>query len=303
MNGKTCGCDFTAVKDSGERQNFETGSVRDTRSGKGRFDLIPTYPLKRLAVHYENGAKKYGDRNWEKGQPLMRFMDSAMRHLLAVISGETDEDHASAVLWNVMGYMHTEEGIKTGLYPPILDDRPRTDNPFMSLEERTQFLSRINNVEIIEEDDDDDDTVIQDWKDSILPSPDELIKKIGEHLDAKPLPEDREEIDNDLFDLTNPEKRKVLKVKVHYDLNDEIYIIVDRDTNAIYYLNLTEKGIGRSESHNFPYEPKDYIYFIFCSTTGRLIGMAGSDKLLTPEELYSHPSLRIVEFLNRPKVN
>jgi len=86
---------FTAVKDSGERQQFSTGSVRDTQVGKGRFDLIPTDALRRLAQHYENGARKYGDRNWEKGQPLGRYLDSAFRHLVNVLDGKTDEDHAA----------------------------------------------------------------------------------------------------------------------------------------------------------------------------------------------------------------
>ncbi|HUS51203.1 MAG TPA: dATP/dGTP diphosphohydrolase domain-containing protein, partial [Candidatus Paceibacterota bacterium] len=72
--------EFKEVKDSGKRQDFDTGSRRDTRDGKGRYDLLPVRAIKRLAKHYENGAKKYGDRNWEKGQPLSRYLDSALRH-------------------------------------------------------------------------------------------------------------------------------------------------------------------------------------------------------------------------------
>lgn len=63
---------FNEVKDSGKRQEFQTGSIRDTREGKGRYDLLPPHAIFRLAKHFENGAKKYGDRNWEKGQPLSR---------------------------------------------------------------------------------------------------------------------------------------------------------------------------------------------------------------------------------------
>jgi hypothetical protein len=113
---------FTEVKDSGKRQEFTTGSVRDTRDGKGRFDLIPTDALRRLAVHYENGSKKYGDRNWEKGQPLSRYIDSAMRHLCAVLEGLEDEDHASAVSWNLFAYIHTRNLIRAGILPKELDD-------------------------------------------------------------------------------------------------------------------------------------------------------------------------------------
>lgn len=97
------------TKDSGEREEFETGSRRDTRKGKGRFDLVPTSPLRRLAGLYERGAEKYGDRNWEKGQPSSRYYDSCMRHLISYMAGERDEDHLAAVAWNAFGMIYNEE--------------------------------------------------------------------------------------------------------------------------------------------------------------------------------------------------
>lgn len=48
-----------AMKDSGKREDFGTGAVRDSREGKGRYDLISPIALKRLAVVYEKGANKY----------------------------------------------------------------------------------------------------------------------------------------------------------------------------------------------------------------------------------------------------
>lgn len=112
------------TKDSGERQEFSTGSVRDTATGKGRFDLIPTEPLRRLAKLYERGAVKYGERNWEKGQPLMRYVDSAMRHLNCLVAGEPLEDHAVAVAWNMFAFMYTQSMIAGGLLPKELDNLP-----------------------------------------------------------------------------------------------------------------------------------------------------------------------------------
>jgi hypothetical protein len=112
------------TKDSGARQEFKTGSVRDKATGKGRYDLIPTEPLRRLAGLYERGAAKYGDRNWEKGQPLMRYIDSMMRHVNCLVAGEPDEDHAAAIAWNVFGYMHTLSKIESGDLDWELDDRP-----------------------------------------------------------------------------------------------------------------------------------------------------------------------------------
>jgi DNA-directed RNA polymerase subunit RPC12/RpoP len=115
---------FTEVKDSGKREDFSTGSRRDTREGKGRYDLIAQIALKRLAQHYENGAKKYGDRNWEKGQPVMRYLDSANRHLSNILQGDKTEDHESAVSWNMFAYTQTLALIKLGKLPKELDDRP-----------------------------------------------------------------------------------------------------------------------------------------------------------------------------------
>ena len=101
--------EYTAVKDSGAREEFPTGSVRDTQEGKGRFDLIDPHAMLRLARHYENGAKKYGDRNWEKGQPSSRYLSSAIRHLFKYLAGMRDEDHLAAAAWNVFAILHNEE--------------------------------------------------------------------------------------------------------------------------------------------------------------------------------------------------
>ena len=113
---------FKEVKDSGKREEFNTGSKRDTREGKGRYDLITPIALFRLARHYENGAVKYGDRNWEKGQPISRYLDSAIRHIYKHLEGYRDEDHLSAGAWNLMGAIHTEEMIERGLLPKELND-------------------------------------------------------------------------------------------------------------------------------------------------------------------------------------
>jgi hypothetical protein len=115
---------YDSVRDSGKRQAFKTGSVRDTRDGKGRFDLISPVALKALARHYENGARKYGDRNWEKGQPVSRYIDSAIRHLYGFLDGDRSEDHLSAAAWNAMAATHTLELIERGTLPATLNDLP-----------------------------------------------------------------------------------------------------------------------------------------------------------------------------------
>lgn len=92
------------TKDSGERAQFDSGMVRDTDTGKPRYDLIPLLPLKRLAELYARGAQKYAERNWEQANSqaeLDRFKASAFRHLAQALNGERDEDHWSAAVFNV----------------------------------------------------------------------------------------------------------------------------------------------------------------------------------------------------------
>jgi len=192
------------IKDSGKREEFSTGSRRDTREGKGRFDLLPTralaaaafaitnrpdllsvsstlglavkhafnqlhsgatiftqlefavsyslwaleldetpgvcfgaisaeeprydmFPARgifRLARHFENGSKKYGDRNWEKGQEISRMLDSGIRHAFAFFRGDRDEDHLAAAAWNFVCALDTWERIRAGILPSELNDIP-----------------------------------------------------------------------------------------------------------------------------------------------------------------------------------
>lgn len=60
-----------------------------------------------LAKHYEEGAKKYAERNWEQGIPLHCYVDSGIRHLLKHYRGDTDEPHDRAFLWNMFGLLWT----------------------------------------------------------------------------------------------------------------------------------------------------------------------------------------------------
>lgn len=54
------------------------------------------------AIHYEMGAEKYGDNNWQKGLPVNCYLDSAIRHYLKYRRGDKDEPHDRAFVWNIM---------------------------------------------------------------------------------------------------------------------------------------------------------------------------------------------------------
>ena len=99
---------FKDVKDSGEREEYSSGALRDN-SEKIKWHLVPVEAMKRVAQHYTNGAKKYSDDNWKKGIPSTRFLEGALRHLQQYRLGLRDEDHLSAVVFNILGIIYNEE--------------------------------------------------------------------------------------------------------------------------------------------------------------------------------------------------
>lgn len=94
------------------RTHFEGGGMRDSQAGKPRFDLLlparvpyADQMLTRWAAHMAAGADRYEDRNWEQfgdNEAYERARASAFRHFMQWMAGETDEDHAAAVFFNVM---------------------------------------------------------------------------------------------------------------------------------------------------------------------------------------------------------
>lgn len=100
------------TKDSGQRAEYDSGMVRDTEEGKPRFDLLlpegvpyREQVLTRFAELMARGAQKYNARNWELAQgreELARYKSSALRHLMQWATGEEDEDHAAAVMFNLL---------------------------------------------------------------------------------------------------------------------------------------------------------------------------------------------------------
>ena len=115
-------------KDSGTRTTFNDGAVRDAQDGKGRMDLLPVNAVFELAKVFEAGAKKYAARNWEKGIPLSRYLDSGLRHGMKVLRGDTDEPHAAMAAWNFLCYLETLKRIEDGTLPKELNDLPWAKN-------------------------------------------------------------------------------------------------------------------------------------------------------------------------------
>ncbi len=113
-----------SIKDSGKREEFVTGAVRDRQKGKGTPSLVPSWVIWLVSRVYEDGAYKYAARNWEKGMPLSNYIDSAERHLAKLKAGMRDEPHATQIAWNMIGYIFTAWLIKLGHRPAELNNMP-----------------------------------------------------------------------------------------------------------------------------------------------------------------------------------
>lgn len=90
-------------------RRWKTGAIRDSSTGKIRPDLISPYMLKSLGQVLADGAKHYGERNWEKGIPQEVLKESAARHYVSWMNSEEDEDHASKLIFNVMAWIHNKD--------------------------------------------------------------------------------------------------------------------------------------------------------------------------------------------------
>lgn len=106
--------------------------------GKHRMDLITSEFMFAVAMVLTYGAKKYGERNWEKGMKWGRVYAAAMRHLWAwwggagptttsFLFGSLDEETKMPHLWHaaccIMFLITFEERAMTDY-----DDRPQENN-------------------------------------------------------------------------------------------------------------------------------------------------------------------------------
>ena len=97
---KTSKEDSDMIEGQGKRVRTEQGAQRDSSEGRGRFDLFPFESMEALAIWFEKGAARYGDRDWEKGSSVKDAINRMIRHAIKAGSGWTDEDHLAAVMWN-----------------------------------------------------------------------------------------------------------------------------------------------------------------------------------------------------------
>jgi|GEM_PF-535155 len=108
------------------------GDVRDlwiaiqSFCGNHRWDYYTAFL--EAAKQYEDGCQKYGDRNWELGQPLHCFIDSGVRHYLKYLRGDKDEPHDRAFVWNMLGAIWTHENKPELIDLPFANSHTPTDS-------------------------------------------------------------------------------------------------------------------------------------------------------------------------------
>jgi len=100
-------------------RKFETGAIRDNDEAKEDYiETISWTAFKRYAQYMTGKKKKYGVGNFKKGIPIESYEQSLLRHVQKYVENkheggvvETEEDHLSAMVFNIFGIMH-EEGRK-----------------------------------------------------------------------------------------------------------------------------------------------------------------------------------------------
>lgn len=115
------------VKDSGERQVFSGGMMRDVQTGKLDIWRVFVGPLvERLADHLTKGATKYPDvtplvPNWTLAagpEEMARFKASAARHFWQWFNNVSDEDHFAATVFNMNGFEETKRKLEADQEEP-----------------------------------------------------------------------------------------------------------------------------------------------------------------------------------------
>ncbi len=101
-------------------RKFSTGAVRDVANGKEDYtETISWSAFKRYAKYMTKMAEKYGVGNFKKGIPIDSYEKSLLRHIQKYMENkfeggivEVEQDHLSAIVFNVFGIMHEEARIE-----------------------------------------------------------------------------------------------------------------------------------------------------------------------------------------------
>jgi hypothetical protein len=84
--------------------------LREDKSDKPDFTIIPYVALVRLAERFTLGAKKYDRDNYKHAsiEEIQSYRESALRHLYQYVDGQDDEPHLDAAMCNIAIVMFLE---------------------------------------------------------------------------------------------------------------------------------------------------------------------------------------------------
>ena len=94
---------YQETQDAKHIQDALTESLKTV----AQFNNCKLTLLIEASKQYEEGAEKYGESNWKLGIPVYTFIDSAIRHYLKTLRGDTDEPHWRAFAWNLLSVLWT----------------------------------------------------------------------------------------------------------------------------------------------------------------------------------------------------
>lgn len=102
-------------------RQFESGAIRDNDSTKEDYiETISWRAMKRYAQYMTGKKAKYGSGNFKKGIPIESYEQSLLRHVQKYLVNkyeggtmEKEEDHLSAMVFNIFGIMHEEGNDKS----------------------------------------------------------------------------------------------------------------------------------------------------------------------------------------------
>jgi hypothetical protein len=100
--------------DQSTKRVFDSGSQRDNDTDKPLPNHLDAYVRLRYGYLLRMGANNYDKGNWKKGQPTEAALESLHRHLAKFEINldnkvDQDEDHLSAIIFNIMLIMKNEE--------------------------------------------------------------------------------------------------------------------------------------------------------------------------------------------------
>lgn len=114
INCGNCGSPSVITELNTQAINPEPEIIVNSKGGKqhkveGRFDLIPSKPLERVAIVLEQGAEKYGENNWHRIDSV-DHINHAIAHLFKYLSGDRSEDHLTNTICRALfaSYMVNE---------------------------------------------------------------------------------------------------------------------------------------------------------------------------------------------------